>query len=117
MFGFELGDVENWVNANSAGETKGERHSGGLRDYGERADLLLSEFASGAVCADVIGANEDSVSDTERRRGLAIAVCVGSHSVLRVLHPVAKELVDLIEVNGEMSSTEVGYFSVWVYGD
>ena len=64
----------------------------------------------------MVGAYEDTVSDTKRRRQLAMAVGVAGHSVLGVLHTVAKEFVYFVEVDRIVSSSKVGNFCIGVNG-
>ena len=116
MLGLQLGDMKDRVDSYSAGEAKRKRRSRGLRDDGERADLLLGKFACGAIGPNVVGAYEDTVSDTKQRRRLAMAVGVAGHSVLGILHMVTKELVDFVEVDRIVSSSKVGDFCIRVNG-
>jgi hypothetical protein len=88
-----------------------------LRDDREWANLLFGELACGTVGLDVVGMYEDTVSDMERRGHLVVAVGIGSHGVLGILHTVVKEAVQFVKVNSEVASSEVCDLSIWVNSD
>ena len=105
------------VNTDGGRETKGERHWRRLGNNGEQADLLLSELASGAVRAYVVGMYKHMVSDPERRRYYAILIHIFLHGVLCVLHTIAKEFMHFIEVHSEMLGMQVSNLDIWVNGN
>ena len=54
-FGFQLRNMEYWMNANSGREFKGENHKGRLGNNKKGTDLLFSQLSSGSVGTNVIG--------------------------------------------------------------
>ncbi len=104
-FGFELGNMENGMDTNGRRKTEGKGHGGRLCNDGKGADFLLCKFVQGSIGAYVIGVNVCAISDMEQRRLKTVLVHVLAHGILGVLHSFLKELVDFVEVEGEVFCT------------
>jgi hypothetical protein len=94
--------MEHWVDANGVREAEGEGHGRRLRDDRKGADLLFSQLARCPVGTNVVGTDVYAISYMEWRWGHAPLISELGHGVLGVLHSVAQEPVDFVEVDGEV---------------
>ena len=95
-------------------QAEGEGWGRRLGDDRKRANLLFSQLSFGSIGPDVISTDISTISYAERRRIHVALIGILSYRVLSVLHAVAQELVNFIEVDSESFSPSVGYFCVWV---
>lgn len=105
------------MNTDGGRKMEREGHGRGLGDDRKGSDLLFGELPGGTIGADMVGTYENSIADAEGRWPHAFEVGGLSHGVLGVLHAVAEEAVNFVEVDGEMSGSQVGDFRVRMNGD
>ena len=94
-------------------ETKCKRHSRGLGNDGEWADLLLSELVRGLVGAYVVSVYIYTITYMEQWGLDVILVCILAHGLLGILHVVLEVPMDFVKVDSVVSGMQIGNFGLW----